>query len=90
MRGTPAMNVGPDRDQVLLDHRGAARERGLAPDLDRAPLELAPQHVRQRQEQVLHVAASTICIERIALHMPAVRFSCVSTTPLGTPVVPDV
>jgi hypothetical protein len=35
-------------------------------------------------------SSDTIFIARIALQTPATRLSCVSTTPLGMPVVPDV
>jgi hypothetical protein len=35
-------------------------------------------------------SATAIPIARIALTTPATMLSCVSTTPLGTPVVPDV
>jgi hypothetical protein len=35
-------------------------------------------------------SSSETCIERIALETPAIKLSCVSTTPLGFPVVPDV
>ena len=89
MRGTPAMKVG--RTASRSSRMSAVpRESVVANPTSN------PAHTVWRARMCASgrnrycVSAAPRCMARTALQMEEVRFSCVSTTPLGVPVVPEV
>ena len=89
MRGTPAMNVGriATRSSLII---AVPRENAVS-----QPIWIV--HHSSSRPSTWASGRNRYCTSIVYdLHradraeMPAVRFSCVSTTPLGTPVVPDV